>query len=171
MFTAIGLGLVLVQAGLVHPVAGRLGEVGTVRFGLAANGLGLLLLAADGGWVTLVPALALLVRRPGPVTPTHVVGGRRRVARPSGGARRSGCSSRPAASPGWSARRGGVLFGHVGVAVPYLVGAALVVAGGRPRARRRAARVGSRRIDVLAWLPPGNMRLVPPLRTTRGSDG
>jgi hypothetical protein len=140
----IGIALVLVQTLLVRPAAARLGEIGTVRMGLAANATGLLLLAADGGWATLVSALALLVVGQGLVTPTmsSVVAGGWPA---EGEVRRSGCSSRRAASPGSWARR--------------------------PPAscRRRLARVGSPRIDHLPWLPPGNMRSAA-LRSTRGSD-
>ena len=34
VFTVIGLGLVFVQAGLIHPAQARLGDTGTLRFGL-----------------------------------------------------------------------------------------------------------------------------------------
>ena len=160
VFTVIGIALVLVQTGLVHPAAARLGEIGTVRMGLAANAAGLLLLAADGGWATLVPALAAARRRPGPRHP-HAVVGRRRAgdARRRGqalGLQQSAERPRPASSGPAVA---GVLFGHVGVAVPYLVARGPRRAGGLPRARRPPARVGSPRIDALAWLPPGNMRV------------
>jgi multidrug resistance protein len=142
VFTVIGMALVLVQSGLVHPVAVRLGEVGTVRFGLAANAGGLVLLAADGGWTTLVPALALLVVGQGLLTPTlssavagRVPGERRGQAlglqqSASGLARVVG----PAAA--------GVLFGSAGVGIPYVVGAVLVAVaiGFVPAARREGWR-------------------------------
>jgi MFS family permease len=126
VFTVIGIALVLVQTGLVHPVAVRLGEIGTVRFGLAANAAGLLLLAADGGWVTLVPALAFLVLGQGLITPTmsSVVAGR------VPGERRGQALGLQQSASGLARVVGpagaGLLFGRLGVAVPYLVGAALV---------------------------------------------
>jgi MFS transporter, DHA1 family, tetracycline resistance protein len=127
VFTAIGLALVVVQTALVRPTAARLGEIGTVRAGLVANAAGLLLLAVDGGWATLVPALALLVVGQGLVTPimSSVVAG----SVPAG---RRGQALGLQQSAGGLARvvgpaLAGVLFGQVGVAVPYLVAAALVV--------------------------------------------
>jgi hypothetical protein len=116
VFRVIGIALVLVQTLLRRSAAARLGEIGTVRMGLAANAAGLVLLAADGGWDTLVPALAMLVVGQGP-----------------------SWGRRP-----WSRWRSA-------------------------SSRRPLVRVGSLRIDALAWLPPGNMRSTA-LRTTRGSD-
>ncbi len=127
VFTGIGLALVLVQVGLVHPVSERLGEAGTLRAGLVANGAGLVLLAVDGGWVTLVPALGLLVVGQGLVTPTmsSAVAGRVRAeqrGRVLGFQQSAGSLARvvgPAAA--------GVLFEHVGVPAPYLAAGALVL--------------------------------------------
>ena len=126
VFTVIGIALVLVQTLLVRPAAARLGEIGTVRMGLAANAAGLLLLAADGGWATLVPALALLVVGQGLVTPTmsSVVAGEMKPQRRGQalGLQQSASGVARVVGPAVA----GVLFGHVGVAVPYLVGAGLV---------------------------------------------
>lgn len=127
VFTVIGLGLVGVQAGLVGPVTHRLGESMTLRVGLVANSAGLALLAADEGWLSLVPALALLVVGQGIITPTLA----------------SAVSSRAGEQRGewlgWQQSAGGVarvigpvaagaLFQHVGVGAPYLLGAALAFA-------------------------------------------
>ncbi len=43
VFFLIGMGLVLVQGGFIHPVVERLGELRTVRTGLACNAVGLAL--------------------------------------------------------------------------------------------------------------------------------
>jgi len=141
VFTGIGLALVLVQAGLIHAVSARLGEGGTLRAGLAANGAGLVLLAVDGGWLTLVPALGLLVLGQGLVTPTmsSAVAGRvpadqrGRVL----GLQQSAGSLARVAGPAAA----GVLFQHVGVPAPYLAAGVLVAvalflvpAGSRRRA-------------------------------------
>jgi len=126
VFTAIGLALVAVQGGIVGPVSHKLGESGTLRFGLVANVLGLGLLAVDGGWATVVPALGLLVLGQGLLTPTlsSAVAGR-------AGAKRGEWL-------GWQQSAGGLarvvgpvvagaLFQHVGVGAPYVVGAVLAL--------------------------------------------
>lgn len=125
VFTVIGIALVVVQVSIVGPVNDRFGEVGTLRWGLIANTVGLLVLAYDGGWATLVPALGLLVVGQGLLTPTlsSAVAGR------AGGERGQWL--------GWHQSAGGLarvlgpiaagaLFEHVGVGAPYVLGAGLV---------------------------------------------
>ena len=70
IFTVIGLGLVFVQAGLIHPVQAKLGCTGDDAVRVGCNAVGLALVAVDGGWVSLVPALLLLVLGQGLVSPT-----------------------------------------------------------------------------------------------------
>jgi multidrug resistance protein len=70
VFFLIGMGLVFVQAGLIHPVVARLGETTTVRAGLTCNAVGLALVAVDDGWTTLTIALVLLVVGQGLASPT-----------------------------------------------------------------------------------------------------
>jgi MFS family permease len=126
VFAVIGLALVLVQSGLIHPATVRLGETGALRAGLLANAAGLLLLAGDGGWATLVPALALLVLGQGLVMPTMSSAAAGRVP----GDRRGQALGLQQSAGGLARVVGpagaGLLFGHVGVAVPFLVGASLV---------------------------------------------
>ncbi|MDQ6910439.1 MAG: MFS transporter, partial [Actinomycetota bacterium] len=55
LFTAIGIVLVLVQSSLVHPAVNRLGETRTLQLALAANAVGLLMLATVHSWWSLVP--------------------------------------------------------------------------------------------------------------------
>ena len=125
VFTVIGLALVVVQVSIIGRVNDRLGESGTLRVGLACNAAGLIVLAVDGGWATLVPALALLVLGQGLITPTlsSAVAGR------AGGERGTWL--------GWQQSAGGlarvlgpvlagVLFQQVGFGAPYVVGAVLV---------------------------------------------
>ena len=51
VFFLVGMGLVLVQGGFIHPIAQRFGEGAILRFALASNALGLLLLAPpEGGY-------------------------------------------------------------------------------------------------------------------------
>jgi MFS family permease len=126
VFTVIGLALVLVQVSIIGRVNARLGESGTLRIGLSCNAAGLALLAVDGGWAALVPALALLVLGQGLITPTlsSAVAGHAGVERglwlgwqqsASGLARVLG----PVAA--------GVLFQQVGLGAPYVAGAVLVL--------------------------------------------
>lgn len=126
VFTAIGLALVLVQGGLIHPVHQWLGERRTLRGGLALNAVGLCLLAADGRWFTLVPALVLLVLGQGLVSPTmsSAVAGQGSAderGRLLGFQQSAGALAR-ALGPAVA----GVLYDRVAVPAPYLVGAALV---------------------------------------------
>ncbi|MCU1351166.1 MAG: hypothetical protein JWM05_375 [Acidimicrobiales bacterium] len=126
VFAIVGLALVIVQAGLVHPVSGRLGERGTLRFGLAVNGIGLVLLAVDGRWLTLVPALLALVLGQGLIAPTmsSAIAGQaapNERGRVLGYQQSAGALARaigPAAA--------GVLYGRVGISAPYVVGAVVV---------------------------------------------
>jgi MFS transporter, DHA1 family, tetracycline resistance protein len=122
----IGLALVAVQVGLVGRVNDRLGESGTLRAGLVANASGLALLAVPGGWLTLVPALALLVVGQGLITPTlsSAVAGR--------AGRERGTWLGWQQSAGGVARvfgpiTAGVLFEQIGVGAPYVVGAVLAL--------------------------------------------
>lgn len=124
LFAVIGIALVVVQGGLVGPVTTRLGEATTLRLGLTCNGVGLAVLAVDGGWTTLVVALALLVTGQGLLTPTltSAVAGR--------------AGSMRGIWLGWQQSAGGVarvvgplvagpLFDHVGIGAPYVVAAVL----------------------------------------------
>jgi predicted MFS family arabinose efflux permease len=127
VFFVIGMALVFVQGGLIHPVESRLGETTTIRFGLASNAAGLLLVAVDAGWVTLAPGLLLLVIGQGLLMPTltSAVAGRARSDR-------RGATLGFQQSAGGLARivgpvMGGALFQHVGIASPYVVGATLAL--------------------------------------------
>lgn len=125
VFVGIGIGLVVVQGALIRPVVARFGETATLGAGLLLNAAGLGVLALASSWPVLVAALALLVTGQGLVTPTlaSVVAGRA----PDG---RRGAALGYQQSAGGLARvvgpaLGGVLFQHVGVAAPSVVGAAL----------------------------------------------
>lgn len=149
IFTVIGLALVFVQAGLIHPVQMKLGASGTLRFGLVCNAIGLACLAVDAGWASVVPALALLVLGQGLVSPTlsSSIAGEAPAdqrGRLLGFQQSAGSFSRfigPLAA--------GALYQHVGIPSPYLVGAVVVLAamalvpraasGDRPATMARAA--------------------------------
>ncbi|MGH9188170.1 MAG: MFS transporter [Acidimicrobiales bacterium] len=130
VFFLIGLALVAVQGGLVHPVHARIGELNTVRAGIFVNTLGLALLAFDLGWTALVLALGLLVVGQGLLAPTLASAVAGRAA-----SERRGAALGFQQAVGGLARvvgpaTAGILFEHVGVAAPYAVGSALVLAAG-----------------------------------------
>jgi MFS family permease len=128
VFAVIGLAIVAVQVGLVHPVAGRLGEIGTLRVGLAANAAGLAALAAARSWWGTVPALGALTLGQGLVqtTMSSALAGRAEPARRGEvlGAQQSAGGLARVVGP----VLGGVLFGHVAAGAPYVAGAALMAA-------------------------------------------
>jgi MFS family permease len=126
VFAAIGIVLVGVQGGLVHPVTSRLGESGTVRFGLVANAIGLGLLAVDLGWAGLVVALLSLTIGQGLLTPTLSSAVSGRAGRQRG------------RWLGWQQSAGGLarvlgpviagsLFEFTGVGAPYVLGCILAL--------------------------------------------
>jgi multidrug resistance protein len=126
VFAGVGILLSLVQGGLVHPVVSRIGEAGALRLGLLLNAFGLLLLAGVESYALLVPSLALLTIGQGLASPSlsATLAGR---TTPSARGRLLGLqqsSSGLARVVGPAA--GGLLFEHVGVASPYLAGAALM---------------------------------------------
>lgn len=140
VFAAVGLALVFVQAGLVHPVHAALGEKGTIRVALAVNAVGLVLLSIDGRWVSLVAALLLLVLGQGLVTPTMTSAvAAEAPARDRGrvlGFQQSAGALARAVGPATA----GFLYGRVAIPAPYLLGAGLTAAavGLVPRGRRPA---------------------------------
>ncbi|MBV8236483.1 MAG: MFS transporter [Acidimicrobiia bacterium] len=129
LFAAIGLLLAAVQASLVHPAVRRLGETGTLRVGLLTNAAGLLILAAVHSWWLLVPALVALIVGQGLASPALTAAFA--ASAESAGAHRTGGVLGVQQSANGLARVvgpvvGGLLFEHVGVAAPYVVGAALM---------------------------------------------
>lgn len=125
VFFVIGIAIVFVQGGLIHPIVAALGETRTIRTGLACNAVGLAFVALDGGWATLTPGLALLVVGQGMVTPTlaSAVAGRARHERRGAvlGMQQSAGGLARVVGPA----AGGALFQHVGISSPYVVGACL----------------------------------------------
>ncbi|MBV8161731.1 MAG: MFS transporter [Acidimicrobiia bacterium] len=126
LFAAIGLLLAVVQASLVHPMVRRLGEQRTLQVGLLTNAAGLLMLAAVHSWWLLVPALVALVVGQGLAMPalTAAFAGSASTHRTGGvlGVQQSANGLARVAGP----LIGGFLFDHVGVASPYVAGAALM---------------------------------------------
>lgn len=127
VFTGIGLLLALVEGGLVHPTVHRLGEIRTLRLALVINAVGLLLLAAVHSWWVLVPALVALVLGQGLATPSLTAA----TASVASEKRRGGVLGLQQ-SAGGMARvvgplLGGLVFQHIGVSVPYIAGAVVMV--------------------------------------------
>jgi MFS transporter, DHA1 family, tetracycline resistance protein len=127
VFAVIGLVIVIVQGGLVHPVVTRLGEVGTLRAGLVLDGAGLLILAFAHSWPAVAPALLALTVGQGLVqtTMSSTLAGR-------ADRHRRGEALGAQQSAGGLARvigplAGGFLFERLGAGSPYLVGAALML--------------------------------------------
>jgi len=126
VFAAIGLGLVAVQGGLVGRVVGSLHERRTMRLALVCNAAGLLLLAIDARWLTIGPALLLLIVGQGLLTPTmssSVAGLAGRAAGRWLGWQQSAGGMARVIGP----TAAGILFEHVGIGAPYVVGMVLVL--------------------------------------------
>jgi predicted MFS family arabinose efflux permease len=125
VFVVIGLFLVFFQGGMVHPVVGRFGELGTVRFGLAMNVAGFAVLAASHRWWSLVVALVLITAGQGLMTPalTSIVAGRAHEDRRGAtlGLQQSASALARVAGP----IAGTAVFGHVSTGAPFALGGAL----------------------------------------------
>jgi multidrug resistance protein len=126
LFFLIGVGLVIVQGGVIHTVVVRLGELRTARLGLACNAIGLSLVAVDAGWAPLTLALSLLIVGQGLVAPTLSS-----LVAVHASPERRGESLGLQQSAGGLARSvgpalAGYLFGK-SASAPYLVGAVLVL--------------------------------------------
>jgi multidrug resistance protein len=138
VFVGVGSLLVAVQALLVRPVNARLGTERSVQSGLVANTGGLVVLSFAEQWPLLVVALFLLTVGQGLVTPnlSALVSGRvpdHRRGEALGfqqGVNAIGRVAGPALA--------GLLYDHVSIGSPYLVGGvlcgvALTVVGGTRR--------------------------------------
>jgi MFS transporter, DHA1 family, tetracycline resistance protein len=125
LFAAVGLLLVFVQVRLVGTVHGRAGPASILRASLSMNAVGLALLAPDGGWLTLAPALVLLVLGQGLLGPTlsAAVAGQVRAHRRGEalGAQQSAAALGRVAGPVLA----GALFQGLGTGAPYVAAAAL----------------------------------------------
>jgi MFS family permease len=104
----------------------RFGETGTLQLGLLTNAVGLLVLAAVHSWWLLVPALVALVVGQGLASPALTAA----FARSASAHRRGGVLGVQQSANGLARVvgpvLGGLLFEHVGIAAPYVVGAAFM---------------------------------------------
>jgi predicted MFS family arabinose efflux permease len=125
-FVGVGLVLTAVQGGMIGPVVRRLGESLTVRIGLLANAVGLLLLASVHSWWQLIPSLLALAVGQGLVTPalSSLLAGRVHQNH------RGGAMGLQQSAGGLGRLIGpllaGVLFQHVSSSAPYLLGAVVM---------------------------------------------
>ena len=125
IFVGVGVVLVAVQGGLIRPINAKLGTQRSLQVGLVLNSTGLIVLSAAENWTLLIVALALLTVGQGLVTPnlSSLVSGRvpdHRRGEALGfqqGVNALGRVAGPAIS--------GVLYDHVSIGSPYLVGGAL----------------------------------------------
>jgi len=125
VFVGIGLLLTAVQGGFIAPITSRIGSRRALQVGLGLNVGGLALLAGATSWWLLVPSLVLLTFGQGLVAPnlsaivsTSVPDHQRGEALGfQQGVSAVGRIGGPALA--------GVLFDHVSIGAPYLVGAAL----------------------------------------------
>ncbi|MEO8698150.1 MAG: MFS transporter, partial [Acidimicrobiales bacterium] len=127
LFTAIGLAMVVMQARVIGQVSQRLGGSEILRVAFVASGIGYVLLAVDGRWVSLGLALAFLVIGQGLFTPTlsSVTAGAvdPAVRGEAFGVQQSASALGRIAGPVLA----GLLFGHVAVASPYIAAAILAM--------------------------------------------
>ena len=125
IFVGVGVVLVAVQGGLIRPINAKLGTQRSLQVGLVLNSAGLIVLSAAENWTLLIVALALLTVGQGLVTPnlSSLVSGRvpdHRRGEALGfqqGVNAFGRVAGPAIA--------GVLYDHVSIGSPYLVGGAL----------------------------------------------
>ena len=125
-FTIVGVMITVVQVGLVGRTVERLGEVGTLRFGLAVTACGLLALAATRSWVVLVPALMMLCVGQGLVSPTMTSTSVSRIHPAHRGAVLGTQQSMGSLARVLGPAFGGWMFDHVSVPSPLLGGAAVL---------------------------------------------
>lgn len=125
IFVGVGVVLVGVQGGLIRPINTKLGTQRSLQVGLVLNSAGLIVLSAAENWPLLIVALSLLTVGQGLVTPnlSSLVSGRvpdHRRGEALGfqqGVNAIGRVAGPALA--------GVLYDHVSIGSPYLVGGAL----------------------------------------------
>jgi multidrug resistance protein len=125
IFVGVGVVLVAVQGGLIRPINAKIGTQRSLQVGLVLNSAGLVVLAFAETWPLLIVALALLTVGQGLVTPnlSSLVSGRvpdHRRGEALGfqqGVNAFGRVAGPALA--------GVLYDHVAIGSPYLVGGAL----------------------------------------------
>lgn len=128
VFVGIGLLLTVVQGGLIGPITDRIGARPALRAGLGLNVVGLGLLSFADSWWVLAPSLVLLTVGQGLVAPniTALVAGS--VPDSQRGEALGFQQGVTAVARIGGPALAGVLFDHVSIGAPYVVGAALCAA-------------------------------------------
>jgi multidrug resistance protein len=139
VFLCIGVVLVVVQGGIIHPVGTRLGVRGSVAAGLTCNAMGLIVLAFAKDWAVLIPALALLTVGQGLTAPNFTAMVSDGVAPHQRGEALGFQQGASALARVAGPAMAGLLFHRVGVGAPYLVAAGLCCAGLAVLSWRRTA--------------------------------
>lgn len=128
VFALVGVVIVVVQGGVVRPAVRAMGEQRVLLAGLVLNGIGLGLLAGVHSLLALAPAVLALTIGQGLISPTlsSALAGKVRADRRGGvlGLQQSAGGLARVVGPIVA----GLAFGHVGVAVPYVAGAVLMLA-------------------------------------------
>jgi MFS family permease len=125
VFVLVGILLVTVQGALVRPVTARFGLPTTLRLGLASTSAGLVVLAPARTWPVLLVALVLLVLGQGLTSPTLTSSVSERAPEAQRGQLLGVQQSAGALARIVGPAAAGVLFQHLGVGAPALVGAAV----------------------------------------------
>src|SRR4051812_33186520 len=154
VFAIVGVVIVVVQGGFVRPAVRAMGEQRVLLGGLVLNAVGLAVLAGVHSFVSLAPAVLFLTVGQGLASPTLSSALAGKVAAD----RRGGVLGLQQSAGGLARVIGpvgaGFLFGHFGVAVPYVAAAVLMVAaaGGVVATGAGGADAGLRTAGVA---PPG----------------
>jgi MFS family permease len=127
VFAMVGVVAVVVQGGLVHPLAARVGEAGCLRVGLVAEALGLALLPTVHARVQLVLPLVLVTAGQSLSTPALNALVARRVGPDRRGAALGAQQGFSSLARVVGPALGGVSYGLLGIGAPF-VGGALVIA-------------------------------------------
>jgi multidrug resistance protein len=129
VFIGVGVVLTLVQGVLVRRLSKRVGPDRMLELGLLLNGAGLLVLAAAENWTLLVISLVLLTVGQGLVSPSLTLAVTRRVPEHQRGEALGFQQGVSALARVGGPALAGVLFEHVAIPAPYIVGAALCSVG------------------------------------------
>jgi MFS transporter, DHA1 family, tetracycline resistance protein len=124
-FVIVGIVASIVQGGLIGKVLPKFGETRTLRFGMIAVTVGLVLIGVTRSWLVLVPVLLLLAAGQGFASPTMQATITNRIDDSKRGellgvVQRWGSLARVVGPP-----VGGFLFQHVAISSPFFFGAAI----------------------------------------------
>lgn len=128
IFVGVGIVLVGVQVSIIQPVVSILGSRGSLRFGLAANAFGLLVLWRAESWPMLIASLLLLTVGQGLVSPNLSSLVAASVSDDRRGEALGFQQSANALGRVLGPASAGILYDRVSIGSPYLAGALLCAA-------------------------------------------